>query len=63
MVKEIYQYQLIRLLMEDGVQESVARKAVELLFNHLKDATKNSMYHRIQFRGVGRFEVSGRGRK
>lgn len=63
MVKDIYQYQLIRKLVEDGIQESVAKKAVELLFNHLKDATQNGMHHRIKFHGVGRLEVSGRPKK
>jgi len=59
-MKDIYQYQLIKKLVEDGVQESVARKVVGLLFNQLKDATKNTMHRRIRFHGVGRFEVGGR---
>lgn len=63
MVKEIYQYQLIRKLVEDGIQESVATKSVELLFSQLKDATENSMYHYIRFYGVGRIEIGGRPKK
>ncbi len=61
-MKKIYQYQIVReLVEEDGFAESVAKKAVGRVFDKMKRASKNTMHKRIKFHGVGCFEVGGRG--